>query len=76
MDKETIKDSENINSDEWKFLLLMMLMEDIKQKNSQWKSFEDELIYKNRFSVKHAVMSSKCSNNTQKRYCVIPSSCL
>ena len=27
MDKETIKDSENINSDEWKFLLLMMLME-------------------------------------------------
>lgn len=35
MDKETIKDSENINSDEWKFLLLMMLMEDIKQKNSR-----------------------------------------
>ena len=28
MDKETINDSENINSDEWKFLLLMMLMED------------------------------------------------
>ena len=53
MDKETINDSENINSDEWKFLLLMMLTEDIKQKNSQWKSFEDELIYKNRFSVKH-----------------------
>lgn len=81
MDKETINDSENINSDEWKFFLLMMLMEDIKQKNSQWKSFEDELIYKNRFSVKHAVIdeihvSSKCSNNTQKRYCVIPSSCL
>ena len=56
MDKETINDSENINSDEWKFLLMMMLMEDIKQKNSQWKSFEDELIYKNRFSVKHAVI--------------------
>lgn len=37
MDKETIYDSENINSDEWKFLLLMMLMEDIKQNNSQWK---------------------------------------
>lgn len=44
MNKETIKDSENINSDEWKFLLLMMLIEDIKQKNSQWKSFGDELI--------------------------------
>ena len=56
MDKETKKDLENINSEEWKFLLLTMLMEDIKQKNSQWKSFEDELIYKNRFSVKHAVI--------------------
>ena len=65
MDKETIKDSENINSDEWKFLLLMMLMEDIKQKNSQWKSFEDELIYKNRFSVKHAVIDEihECQAN-------------
>ena len=65
MDKETIKDSENINSDEWKFLLLMMLMEDIKQRNSQWKSFEDELIYKNRFSVKHAVIDEihECQAN-------------
>lgn len=65
MDKETINDSENINSDEWKFLLLMMLMEDIKQKNSQWKSFEDELIYKNRFSVKHAVIDEihDCQTN-------------
>ena len=65
MNKETIKDSENINSDEWKFLLLMMLMEDIKQKNSQWKSFEDELIYKNRFSVKHAVIDEihECQEN-------------
>lgn len=56
MDKENKNNSENINSDEWKFLLLMMLMEDVKQKNSQWKSFEDELIYKKRFSVKHAVI--------------------
>ena len=65
MDKETINDSENINSDEWKFFLLMMLMEDIKQKNSQWKSFEDELIYKNRFSVKHAVIDEihECQAN-------------
>lgn len=56
MDKENKNNSENINNDEWKFLLLMMLMEDVKQKNSQWKSFEDELIYKKRFSVKHAVI--------------------
>ena len=32
MDKETINDSENINSDEWKFLLLMMLMEEPAEK--------------------------------------------
>lgn len=56
MDKETKKDFENINSEEWKFLLLTMIIEDIKQRNSQWKSFEDELIYKNRFSVKHPVI--------------------
>lgn len=45
--------------------MLMMLMEDIKQKNSQWKSFEDELIYKNRFSVKHAVIDEihECQAN-------------
>lgn len=56
MDKNIIKDSNSINSDEWKFLLLMMFIEDTKQKNAQWKSFEDELIYKNRFSVKHPVI--------------------
>ena len=49
-------DVENINSEEWKFLLLVMLMDDIKQRNSQWKSFEEGLIYKNRFSVKHAII--------------------
>lgn len=56
MDKDVKKDLEAINSDEWKFLLIMMLMEDIKQRNSRWKNFEDELIYNNRFSVKHAVI--------------------
>ena len=55
-DKDIMTEFENINSDEWKFLLLAMLMEDIKQRNSQWKNFEDELIYKNRFTVKHAIM--------------------
>ena len=50
------KEFKNMNSDEWKFLLFVMLMDDIKQRNSQWKSFEDELIYKNRFSVRHAII--------------------
>ena len=56
MDKDIKMDVENINSEEWKFLLLVMLMDDIKQRNSQWKSFEEGLIYKNRFSVKHAII--------------------
>lgn len=56
MDKDIKTDFEHMNSDEWKFLLLAMLMDDIKQRNSQWKNFEEELIYKNRFSVKHAVI--------------------
>lgn len=56
MDKETMNDSEIVNSDEWKFLLLMMFIDDVKQRNSQWESFENELIYRNRFSVKHPVI--------------------
>ena len=62
------KDSENINSDEWKFLLLVMLMDDIKQRNTQWKSFENELIYKNRFSLKHPVIDEihQCASSVEK----------
>lgn len=56
MDNEINKSLEHINGEEWKFLLLLMLIDDIKQRNSKWKSFEDELIYKNRFSVKHAII--------------------
>ena len=56
MDDSKMKNIEDMNSDEWKFLLLVMLMDDIKQRNSQWKTFEDELIYNNRFSVKHAII--------------------
>ncbi len=59
------KEIENMNSDEWKFLLLLMLMDDIKQRNSKWKNFEEELIYKNRFSVKHAIIDEihECKEN-------------
>lgn len=56
MDNEINKSLEHINGEEWKFLLLLMLIDDIKQRNSKWKSFENELIYKNRFSVKHAII--------------------
>lgn len=62
MDNIKAKDKETMDSEEWKFLLLVMLIDDIKQRNSQWKTFEDELIYKNRFSVKHAIIDEihKC----------------
>lgn len=62
MNDIAMKNKETMDSDEWKFLLLVMLMDDIKQRNSQWKAFEDELIYKNRFSVKHEIMDEiyKC----------------
>lgn len=51
-----MKNKENMDSEEWKFLLLGMFIDDMKQRNFQWKTFEDELIYKNRFSVKHAII--------------------
>lgn len=62
------KEIENINENEWTFLLLMMLMEDIKQRNSKWNNFEKELIYKNRFSVKHAVIDEihECASSATK----------
>ena len=68
MDDMLKNQSENINENEWTFLLLMMLMEDIKQRNSQWKSFENELIYNNRFSVKHAVIDEihECQESAKK----------
>lgn len=56
MDKEKSPDAESLNDNEWTFLFLMMFIEDAKQKNAQWQSFEDELIYKKRFSVKHPVI--------------------
>lgn len=56
MDKNIKTDFETINSGEWKFLLFVMFMEDIKQRSFQWKDFEDELIYKNRFTIKHKII--------------------
>ena len=65
MDEISNKSTENMNGDEWKFLLLAMFMEDVRQRNSKWKEFEDELIYKNRFTVKHAVIDE--SHNCKQR---------
>ena len=40
----------DIGNDEWTFLLFMLFMEDVRQKNEEWLQFEQGLIYKNRFS--------------------------
>ena len=68
MDDMLKNQSENINENEWTFLLLMMLMEDIKQRNSQWNSFENELIYNNRFSSQHPIvdeLKKRCNQATR-----------
>lgn len=68
MDDNIKNDFENINSDEWKFILMYMFLEDVKLRNSRWKNFEDELIFKNRFTVKHEVIDEihNCENKAAK----------
>ena len=39
-----------INQDEWTFLLFLLFMQDWQNKNKTWEQFENDLIYKNRFS--------------------------
>lgn len=56
MDDVTKNDSKMLNDNEWTFLFLFMLVEDAKQRNEQWKSFESELIYNNRFSSHHPIV--------------------
>ena len=56
MDDVTKSESNMLNDNEWMFLLFLMLVEDAKQRNEQWKSFENELIYNNRFSSHHPIV--------------------
>lgn len=65
MDEILKNEPENINESEWTFLLLMMLIEDIKQRNEQWKSFENELIYCNRFSTQHPIVDELRNRRNQ-----------
>lgn len=68
MSKELEKDFEIINSAEWTFILLYMFLDDVKKRNTKWKNFENELIYHNRFSVKHEVINEihKCKSKAIK----------
>ena len=56
LDDVTKSESNMLNDNEWMFLLFLLLVEDAKQRNEQWKSFENELIYNNRFSSHHSIV--------------------
>lgn len=51
-----IDSSDSIDEHEWTFLVFLLLMEEIKQKDAQWEEFERQLIYENRFSSDHAIV--------------------
>ena len=42
--------TKNMNNDEWTFLLFLLFMQDLQNKNETWERFENDLIYKNRFT--------------------------
>lgn len=68
MDK---KITENIEESKlYMMLIFMLFMKDLKEKNAQWESFADELRYKNRFSVKHAIIDEihECQNKAVTTY--------
>lgn len=68
MDKDINNGFENLSSSEWTFILMYMFLDDVKKRNTKWKNFEEELIYKNRFSVKHEIIEEihKCKLEATK----------
>ena len=49
MEEKDFDKDNNINKDEWTFLLFLLLMQDIQNRNDTWDRFENDLIYNNRF---------------------------
>lgn len=45
-----LENRNNINNDEWTYLLYLLFVQDLQNKNEIWTRFENDLIYKNRFS--------------------------
>lgn len=43
-------ENNRIYNEEWTFLLFLLFMQDMQNKNDTWEQFEKEIIYKNRFS--------------------------
>ena len=50
MEIEKTTADNNLSNEEWMLILLMLILEDERQKDETWNHFETELIYKNRFS--------------------------
>ncbi len=51
------QDAKNsLNENEWTFILFMLFIDDMNAKDKAWSEFENELIYKNRFSSSHAIV--------------------
>ena len=49
MDKPEFDYTENFTDADWTFLVYLLLMQDIKNKNDTWNKFEHDLVYQNRF---------------------------
>lgn len=49
MEIEKTTADNNLSNEEWMLILLMLILEDERQKDETWNQFETELIYKNRF---------------------------
>lgn len=50
MDITDFDNTKNMNNDEWTFLLFLLFMQDLQNRNETWERFENDLIYKNRFT--------------------------
>ena len=49
MDKPEMEFADNFTDADWTFLIYLLLMQDIKNKNDTWNKFEHDLVYENRF---------------------------
>ncbi len=56
MDIRNMDASNGLNNDDWTFLIFLLLMQDLNNKNETWDQFEQDLIYKNRFSSESPIV--------------------
>ena len=45
MDITDFDNTKNMNNDEWTFLLFLLFMQDLQNRNETWERFENDLIY-------------------------------